>query len=78
MQISTKLLNQQQVRQFSKINERIADVQERVSSGKNILRASDDPVAAVNLSVAKEQSLLLQHGYQLEPLSPFDKNVHEI
>ena len=60
MQVSTKLLNQQQVRQFSKINERIADVQERVSTGKNILRASDDPVAAVNLSVAKEQSMLLQ------------------
>ena len=52
--------HQQQVRQFSKINERIADVQERVSTGKNILRASDDPVAAVNLSVAKEQSMLLQ------------------
>ena len=59
MQVSTKLLNQQQVRQFSKINERIADAQERVSTGKNILRASDDPVAAINLSVAKEQSLLL-------------------
>ena len=60
MQVSTKLLNQQQVRQFGKINDRIADVQERVSTGKSILRASDDPVAAVNLSVAKEQSLLLQ------------------
>ena len=59
MQVSTKLLNQQQVRQFSKINDKIADVQERVSTGKSILRASDDPVAAVNLSVAKEQSLLL-------------------
>ena len=59
MQVSTKLLNQQQVRQFSKINDKIADVQERVSTGKNILRASDDPVTAVNLSVAKEQSLLL-------------------
>ena len=59
MQVSTKLLNQQQVRQFSKINEKIADAQERVSTGKNILRASDDPVAAINLSVAKEQSLLL-------------------
>ena len=59
MQVSTKLLNQQQVRQFSKINDKIADAQERVSTGKNILRASDDPVAAVNLSVAKEQSLLL-------------------
>ena len=59
MQVSTKLLNQQQVRQFSKINDKIADTQERVSTGKNILRASDDPVAAINLSVAKEQSLLL-------------------
>ena len=59
MQVSTKLLNQQQVRQFSKINDKIADAQERVSTGRSILRASDDPVAAVNLSVAKEQSLLL-------------------
>ena len=59
MQVSTKLLNQQQVRQFSKINDKIADTQERVSTGKNILRASDDPIAAINLSVAQEQSLLL-------------------
>lgn len=60
MQVSTKLLNQQQVRHFSKINEKIAETQERVSTGKSILRASDDPVAAVNLSVAKEQSLILE------------------
>ena len=60
MQVSTKLLNQQQVRHFSKINEKIADTQERVSTGKSILRASDDPVAAVNLSVAREQSLILE------------------
>jgi flagellar hook-associated protein 3 FlgL len=66
MQVSTKLLNQQQVRQFSKINDKIADTQERVSTGKSILRASDDPVAAVNLSVAKEQSMLL---------SQFERNI---
>lgn len=59
MQVSTKLLNQQQVAQFGKLNANIADIQERVSTGKSILRASDDPVAAANLSVAKEQSLLL-------------------
>ncbi len=59
MQVSTKLLNQQQVRQFSKINDKIADTQERVSTGKNILRASDDPIAAINLSVAQEQGQLL-------------------
>ena len=66
MQISTKLLNHQQVNQFGKLNGNIQDIQERISTGKKILRASDDPVAAVNLSVSKEQSLLL---------SQFQRNV---
>ena len=66
MQVSTKLFNQQQVGQFGKLNANIADIQERISTGKNILRASDDPVAAANLSVAKEQSLLL---------SQFQRNI---
>ena len=66
MQVSTKLMNQQQVAQFGKLNANIADVQERISTGKKILLASDDPVAAVNLSVSKEQSLLL---------SQFQRNV---
>src|SRR6056300_467576 len=66
MQVSTKLLNQQQINQFGKLNANIADAQERISTGKSILRASDDPVAAVNLSVAKEQSKLL---------SQFQRNI---
>jgi flagellar hook-associated protein 3 FlgL len=66
MQVSTKLFNQQQVGQFGKLNANIADIQERISTGKNILRASDDPVTAANLSVAKEQSLLL---------SQFQRNI---
>ena len=66
MQVSTKLLNQQQISQFGKLNSNIADIQERISTGKNILRASDDPVAAANLSVAKEQSLVL---------SQFQRNI---
>ena len=66
MQISTKLFNDQQVRQFGKLNENIQNLQERVSSGQNILRASDDPVAAVKLSVAKEQRQLLER---------FERNV---
>ena len=44
MQISSKLFNEQQVRQFGKLNENIQDLQERVASGNNIIRASDDPV----------------------------------
>ena len=66
MQVSTKLFNQQQVGQFGKLNANIEDIQERISTGKNILRASDDPVVAANLSVAKEQSLLL---------SQFQRNI---
>ena len=60
MEISTKLFNQKAVKQFSKMNEDIQNLQNRVATGKNILRASDDPVAAVNLSVAKEQRALVE------------------
>ena len=60
MQISSKLFNEQQVRQFGKLNENIQDLQERVASGNNIIRASDDPVAAVRLSAAREQKQILE------------------
>ena len=50
MKISTKLFNEQQVRQFSSLNEDIQKLQDRISSGKNIVVASDDPVGSVNLS----------------------------
>jgi flagellar hook-associated protein 3 FlgL len=59
MQISTKLFNEQQVGQFSKLNEQVQTIQEKIASGKSILKASDDPLAAVNLSAAKEQQSLL-------------------
>ena len=58
MQISSKLFNQQQVNQFSEINSDIQTLQSKISSGKNILVASDDPVGSVELSgykVVKEQ-----------------------
>ena len=60
MEISTKLFNQRAVQQFSRMNEDIQNLQNRVATGKNILRASDDPIAAVNLSVAKEQKELIE------------------
>ena len=66
MQISSKLFNEQQVRQFGKLNESIQGLQERVASGQNILRASDDPVAAVRLSAAREQKQTLER---------FEKNI---
>ena len=55
MRVSTKLFNAQQVRGFQDIRSDMQGIQEKIASGKNINRASDDPVGAVNLSVAKEQ-----------------------
>ena len=55
MQVSTKLFNQQAVNQFNKLTEEIQNLQAKVSTGKNILKSSDDPVAAVELSAAKEK-----------------------
>jgi flagellar hook-associated protein 3 FlgL len=59
MQVSTKIFNDQALAKFADINKEIQDTQTKISTGKNILRASEDPVAAVNISVAKEQKTLL-------------------
>lgn len=67
MQVSTKLFNEQQIRQFSKLTADIQEKQEKISSGRSILNASDDPVAAVSLSAANEQKLLLER---------FENNVY--
>lgn len=67
MQVSTKLFNEQQVRQFSKLTADIQAKQEKISSGRAILNASDDPVAAVSLSAANEQKLLIER---------FEENVY--
>ena len=67
MQVSTKLFNEQQVRQFSKLTADIQEKQEKIASGRAILKASDDPVAAVGLSAANEQKLLLER---------FEENVY--
>ena len=60
MQVSTKLFNQQAVNQFGKLTGQIQDLQTKISTGKNITRSSDDPVAAVELSAAKEQKNVLE------------------
>ena len=50
MKISNKLFNEQQISQFSKQMETAQKIQAKISSGKNIIFASDDPVGAVQLS----------------------------
>ena len=54
MKISTKLFNQQQVSRFGKLNEDIQSLQNKISTGKNIVQASDDPIGAVNLSALQQ------------------------
>ena len=44
MQISNKLFNQQQLSHFGKLNKDIQHVQNKMASGKDILKASDDPL----------------------------------
>ena len=50
MKVSTSLFNKQQVESFSKLNEDIQSLQNKISTGKNIIQASDDPIGAVELS----------------------------
>ena len=59
MQISNKLFNQQQLSNFGRLNKDIQQLQSKIASGKNILKASDDPLGAIQLSAAKEQKELL-------------------
>jgi flagellar hook-associated protein 3 FlgL len=66
MQVSTKVFNDKALANFADTSQKIQDTQSRISSGKNLLRASDDPVAAANISVAKDK---------LKDLSQFDKNI---
>ena len=82
MQVSTKLFNDQQVRQFGKLTADIQQKQEKIASGKAILKASDDPVAAAELSAAREQEQLLarfeENAYKAQlRLSAGDKTLQE-
>ena len=55
MQVSTKLFNEQSINRFSQLNSDIQTLQSKIATGKNVLRASDDPVAMINISAAKEK-----------------------
>lgn len=59
MQISNKLFNQQQLSHFGKLNKDIQHVQNKMASGKDILKASDDPLGAIQLSAVQDQKELL-------------------
>jgi len=59
MPISTKLFNDQSVARFNQLSGDIQNTQGRIATGKNVLRASDDPVAAANISFTRDQKVML-------------------
>ena len=59
MPISTKLFNDQAIARFNRLTGDIQNTQGRIATGKNILRASDDPVAAANVSFTRDQKVML-------------------
>lgn len=59
MQVSTKVFNDQALARFGEASKEIQNVQARIATGKNLLRASDDPVAAVEISFAKDKQKTL-------------------
>lgn len=60
MPISTKLFNDQAIMRFNRLTTDIQNTQGRIATGKNLLRASDDPVAAANISFVRDQKVMLQ------------------
>lgn len=67
MQVSTKLFNEQSVARFSELSGDIQQIQSRIATGKNVLKASDDPIAMVNISAAKEkQSQLNRYSANID------------
>jgi flagellar hook-associated protein 3 FlgL len=60
MQVSTKLFNEQSLNRFSNLSGDIQKIQSRIATGKNVLKASDDPVAMINISAAKEKQSQIQ------------------
>lgn len=59
MQISNKLFNQQQLGHFGRLNKNIQQIQNKIASGKDIMKASDNPLGMIRLSAVQDQKELL-------------------
>lgn len=58
--ISTSLYNEQSIDRFKSITGDIQQTQAQIATGKNILKASDDPVMAANIAFTKDQKVVLE------------------
>lgn len=59
MPISTRLFNDQAITRFNRITSDIQQTQDKVATGKKVLKASDDPVAAATISFVRDQKVML-------------------
>ena len=59
MTISTRLFNEQAVTRFNRITSDIQQTQDKIAASKNVLKASDDPVAAAKISFVRDQKVML-------------------
>ena len=59
MPISTRLFNDQAITRFNQITSDIQQTQDKVATGKKVLKASDDPVAAATISFVRDQKVIL-------------------
>jgi len=59
MQVSTKVFNDQALARFGEASKEIQNVQAKIATGKNLLRASDDPVVAAEISFGKDKQRTL-------------------
>ena len=59
MPISTRLFNDQAITRFNRITSDIQQTQDKIATGKKVLKASDDPVAAANISFVRDQKVML-------------------
>lgn len=60
MAISTRIYNEQALSVLNRITGDIQDVQSRIATGKNVLRASDNPAVSTKISFSRDQKMMLE------------------
>ena len=60
MTISTRIYNEQALSMLNRITGEIQDDQSRIATGKNVLRASDNPAISTKISFINDQQMMVK------------------
>lgn len=60
MAISTRIYNDQALGMLNRITGDIQDIQSRIATGKNVLKASDAPAVSTKISFSKDQKMMIE------------------